>query len=188
MLDYNIIEEALKEHKESVEKPNKNKSAKQVLFENLLHEMYPMAYAEPRKTKYTRMADLIRLLQDALWKIQDGCSYSKSNPEDKDIYDTIQQTYESSIQSILDRLQEIWQTDDSSYDDEETEEEVTDEEGPDFSQITLQLQPEEVVTSPQNKKYKVVEINGDTTRVEEVDSGEFWLVETKSVEKWKNRK
>lgn len=192
MLDYNIIEEALREHQDLVQPERRsNKTAKEQLFESLLHEMYPAPHElYPKPTKYTRMGDLIRLLQDALWKIQDGCRYSETNPEDKDIYDTIKQTYESTINSILSRLQEVWEGPEEQEQEEQESEKESEEEqedGPDFNKITVELQPEDIVTSPQNKKYEVLEVMEDKTKLKEIENGEIWSVDTINVKNWKNR-
>lgn len=194
MLDYNIIEEALREHQDPEQSERKSsKTAKEQLFESLLHEMYPMAYTEPKRTKYTRMSDLIRLLQDALWKIQDECRYSETNPEDKDIYDTIKQTYESTVNSILSRLQEVWEGPEEQESEKESEKESEQDskqntDDVDFNQIAIQLQPEEIVVSPQNKKYKIVEVSGEKTKLKELDGNEAWFAETVDVKNWKNRR
>lgn len=192
MLDSNIIEEALKEHNEQQLNESghkKRKSAKEQLFEHLLHEMYPQAanFQQP-KTKYTRISDLIRILQDALWKIQDYEHNIDQNPEDKDIYDTAKQNYENMINSTIDRIKEVWNSAEEQPQEDEQEQSSDQESGDiDWSQVTLQLQPEETIVSPLNKEYYVMEVNEEKAKLKEVANGEIWHVDVKDVKKWKKK-
>lgn len=195
MLDSNIIEEALRESNEQQlnENGRKKKSAKEQLFESLLHEMYPqVAQFTPEKNKYTRMSDLIRILQDALWKIQDYERNIDQNPEDKDIYDTAKQNYENMVNSTIDRIKEVWNSAEEQPADDSQSGEVDNPQDQssgdiDWSQVTLQLQPEETIISPQNKEYYVMEVNEEKAKLKEIANGEIWHVSTKDVKKWKKK-
>ena len=199
MLDSNIIDEALKESNQQQlnENGRKKRSAKEQLFEHLLHEMYPqMATFEQPKNKYTRINDLLRVLQDALWKVQDYERNIDQNPEDKDIYDTAKQNYENMINSTIDRIKEVWNSAEEQPKEEEEEpeqqqqepEQSSDQQGDiDWSQVTLQLQPEETIISPQNREYYVMEVNEDRAKLKEVANGEIWHIDVKDARKWKKK-
>lgn len=205
MLDAKIIEEALKEHN-SLNESNEfkkantqNKSAKQVLFENLLQEMYPMAgYYQEKQTKYTRLRDLLHSLQDAIYKVE-SCKMDKErNSADADIYDTLSQTYESVINTLISRIGEVWESKESEYEDEEEdkkeeeeEEKEDDEESensehPDSQTLMIQLQPNEAIISPQNKEYIIEKILGNMVEIRDISSDERFSVEKDIAIKWKN--
>lgn len=195
MLDPIIIEEVIREDKERQlnENGRKKKSAKTRLFEQLLHEMYPMeAGYGVEKSKYTRLSDLIRILQDALWKIQDYERNTEQNPEDKDIYDTAKQNYENMVNSTIDRIKEVWNSAEEQPTEEEQPEqpEVSQDEQPgdiDWSKVTLQLQPESIIISPQNKEYYVMEVNENRAKLKEVVGGEIFHVDVNDTKRWKKK-
>lgn len=192
MLDSNIIDEALRESNEQQlnESGRKKKSAKEQLFEHLLHEMYPqVGQFTPEKNKYTRIGDLIRVLQDALWKIQDYERNIDQNPEDKDIYDTAKQNYENMINSTIDRIKEVWNSVEEQPKEEDPEEQSSDQDtgDVDWSQVTLQLQPEETIISPQNREYYVMEIKENKAKLKEVANGEIWHIDVKDAQNWKKK-
>lgn len=200
MLDAKIIEEALKENKslnesKKVESINSNKSAKEVLFENLLMEMYPIAggYYKTKQTKYTRIRDLIRSLQDALYKVE-SCGFDKErNPSDSDIYDTISQTYESIINTLITRIGEVWETKEEDYKEDEPEQDEpespdSESEHPDAQTLMVQLTPNESIISPQNKEYIVESIADKLVMIKDKDSGEMFSVEKEVALKWKKNK
>lgn len=191
MLDSNIIEEALRESNEQQlnENGRKKKSAKEQLFEQLLHEMYPQEVGYGyEKSKYTRLSDLIRILQDALWKIQDYERNAEQNPEDKDIYDTAKQNYENMVNSTIDRIKEVWNSAEEQPTGEEPEQSPDQQQGDiDWSQVTLQLQPESTIVSPQNKEYYVMEVNENRAKLKEIRSGEIFHVDVSDTKKWKKK-
>lgn len=190
MLDSQIIEEALREHNEGItlRKEEGSKSAKQVLFEHLLAEMYPMSlgYAEQKQTKYTRMADLISLLQQSLWKIDDACRAKEKNPQDSDIYDSIKSQYETVVENILDRIKDVWAGPEEYESDDQSQPNQSQDSSIDWEQVAAELQPEEVITSPQNKQYVVVEVNNPKVKVKESKTGEIFIVDIENALKWKH--
>lgn len=188
MIDSKIIEEALKEPKIE-RKVEINKTAKEKLFEHLLYEMYPQScgYEQP-KTKYTRLRDLISILQDALWKIEDYNRKIEENPEDKDVYESVKTGYDNVVNSVIDRIKEVWNSADEQPVENNQEQSPDQESGDvDWSQVTLQLQPESIIISPQNKEYYVEEVKSGKAKLKEVNSGAIFQIDVKDAKKWKRK-
>jgi predicted metal-dependent peptidase len=121
-----------------------------------------------------------------LWKIDDACRAKEKNPQDSDIYDSIKSQYETVVENILDRIKDVWVGPEEYESADQNQSNQSQDSSIDWEQVAAELQPEEVITSPQNKQYIVVEVNNPKVKVKESKTGEIFIVDIENALKWKH--